>query len=61
MKQKDYLKIVSIVFLIVAAIHLLRIISGWELVIDGNMIPMWASWIGVVFAGWLSYKAHKLK
>ncbi|MGO9136919.1 MAG: hypothetical protein ACLP9S_01640 [Syntrophales bacterium] len=29
--------------------HLLRILSGWEVIINGLRIPLWASAIAIVF------------
>jgi len=43
------------VFLIVAVVHLLRIIFGWEVRIGGVDIPLWASWIALVAAAALAY------
>jgi len=42
-------------FLIVAIMHLLRIIFGWSVEIGGLSIPFWVSWLGVLVAGALAY------
>jgi len=60
--QKNYLKFSGLIFAVVALMHLLRIfgilevnanIGGWE-------VPVWASYIGVLVAGYLAYSANKL-
>jgi len=44
---------VSIVFFIVAVVHLARIVYDWSLVLGGVAIPMWVSWIIVILLGYL--------
>lgn len=39
----------------VAIVHFLRLVFGWSVVIAGWPAPMWASWIGVFVAAYLSY------
>ena len=46
----------GIVFLLIAVAHLLRIVLGMPVVIQGVPIPVWASGIAVVFMGFLSYE-----
>ncbi len=51
-----------IIFILVAVAHLMRIISGTEIVIGGNNIPLWISVVGVVVPGlvaWLLWKESK--
>lgn len=55
MNPKNFYSTVSSIFSIIAILHLLRIISGWQAVIGGLTIPMWASWVAVVVAGYLAY------
>lgn len=55
MKQKTYIFIASIIFLIIGILHLLRIILSWEIIWEGKIIPEWVSWIGILIAGYFSY------
>jgi hypothetical protein len=41
-------------FLVMATVHLLRIIFGWQVEIGGLSIPFWVSWLGVLVAGALA-------
>ena len=59
MNHKTYLKTVGSVFLVIAVLHLLRAIYGWEAVINGYTLPMWLSWAAVLLAGFLAYKGLK--
>ena len=47
--------VTATLFLVVAIIHLLRIIFGWSVEIDGLGIPFWASWLFVLVAGAPAY------
>jgi hypothetical protein len=47
--------VTATLFLVVAIMHLLRIIFGWHVEIGGLSIPFWVSWLGVLVAGALAY------
>lgn len=55
MNNNTYRKVSGTVFAVVAVIHALRLVSGWEVVFGSWALPMWLSVVGVVFAGWLSW------
>jgi hypothetical protein len=55
MQQKAYNTVTAVLFLVVALLHLLRIILDWPAQIGGFSIPLWASWLALVVAGALSY------
>ena len=57
MNRKTYMTVTATLFLIVAIMHLLRIIFGWQVEIGGVSIPFWASWLALPMAGALSYSA----
>jgi hypothetical protein len=61
MTNKTYYKLAAIIFLIVALGHLVRIINGWEAVINDVEIPMWISVAAVLIAGYLSYRGFTTK
>ncbi|HEY9583772.1 MAG TPA: hypothetical protein VJI66_02310 [Candidatus Paceibacterota bacterium] len=61
MTKKDFLSIVSALFLIIGIIHLIRIVSGWDVQVGDLMIPVWASWVGVIVAFYLSFQGFKLR
>jgi len=48
--MKPFTTIASIVFLLVAFAHLVRLLSGAEILVNGRMIPMWASAIAPVIS-----------
>ena len=47
--------VASVIFAVVALLHLLRIYMGWPIVIGSWTAPIWVSWIAPVVAGGLSY------
>jgi hypothetical protein len=53
--QKTYNTLTAVVFLIVALLHLLRIILGWPAQIGGLNIPIWASGLALIVTGALAY------
>ena len=53
--MKFFTTIAGILFLIGAAIHAYRLYHGFDIVVDGNSIPLWASWIGVAVGAVLGF------
>jgi hypothetical protein len=53
--QRTFNVVASVIFALVALLHLLRIYMGWPIVIGSWTAPMWVSWIGLVVGGGLSY------
>ncbi|MFZ4704627.1 MAG: hypothetical protein ACOYMF_01340 [Bacteroidales bacterium] len=42
------LRIAGTIFGVVALIHLLRLITGVEILIGGFSLPMWINWMGLI-------------
>lgn len=53
--MKPFTSIAIAVFTIVAVLHGLRILMGWEVTIQGAVVPMWASYLGLLIAGGLAF------
>ncbi len=53
--ERGLLKLAGLIFLIVALVHLMRLMFGWNLIIDTVVVPLWLSWFGVIIPGYLSY------
>jgi hypothetical protein len=46
---------IAIAFLVlIAAVHLLRLFAGWEVIVAGFVIPVWWSAFGLFVAGGLA-------
>ena len=52
--MKPFTTIAIAVFSLVGIVHLLRLLFGWEVVIAGYALPMWASLVGAIGAGMLA-------
>lgn len=55
----EFTKVASVVFGVVAILHLLRAVAGLELIIGTVSLPAWASWFAFLFVGGLSYWGWK--
>jgi hypothetical protein len=44
-----------VVFALVALLQLLRVAFGWEVIVNGSIIPFWASVIACVAAATLAF------
>jgi len=60
LNHKSYASLSGLLFLAIAALHLTRIVYGWEATLNGYSMPNWASWLGVIVAGCLAYHGLKL-
>jgi hypothetical protein len=52
--MKPFTTIAVVVFVLVALLQLLRVTSGWEITVNGIVIPIWASGIALVVAAALA-------
>ncbi len=55
MSTKTYCRVSAIVFTVVALAHLARLMYGSSITIDGEAIPMFASWVGLIVPGGLAF------
>ena len=52
--KKPFTTIAVGVFALVALLHILRLVFGWEVTFQEGVVPLWVSWLGVVVAGGLA-------
>lgn len=52
--RKPFTHFAVFVLSVVALVQLLRILLGWEVVVQGHAIPVWASGVAFVIAGVLA-------
>ena len=60
MNQRSFSLVAGIIFIIIALLHLLRIIYGWEAVIGGWVVPNWISWVALAVAGNLGFEGLRV-
>jgi hypothetical protein len=54
MNKNIALNVAGVIFLVVALIHLLRLVTGFEVTFRGNPVPVWGSGIALVVTGALA-------
>lgn len=60
MAQKTYGWITGILFVIISALHLVRSIIGWDMLINGWNIPAGVSVVIFLLTAFLAYNAFNL-
>lgn len=60
MNQKKYNLISGIFFMMIAVLHLLRLVFSWEAVIGGWTVPLWLSVVAFMISGFLAYEGFRL-
>ncbi len=60
MSQKTFSLAAGLIFLLIAVMHVLRLVLRWEVVLNGWSVPMWASAVAIVVMGYLSFEGLKL-
>jgi membrane associated rhomboid family serine protease len=57
--MKPFTNIAIVVFALVALVQLLRVALGWDVTVDGILIPVWASVLACVIAATLAFKLRR--
>lgn len=57
MTRDNYVQVSGWIFAVVAAMHVLRLMNGWDVVFGTIVVPPVGSVIGAVVAGFLAYTA----
>lgn len=60
MSQKSFASTAGVIFFVVTVVHGLRVLYGWNVVINNWEMPLWTSGVGVVVAGYLAYHGLRL-
>jgi hypothetical protein len=60
MTVRVYTLVSSVIFLLVAVLHLLRLVLQWNVTVGGSSFPMWASVVAILVAGFLSFAGFRL-
>lgn len=57
--MKPFTTLAVIVFSLVALLQLLRVVLGWEVTVNGVVIPVWASIIACAVAAALAFMLQR--
>ena len=60
MSQKTFPLVTSVIFLLIALVHALRLAFGWHAVVNTWVVPMWVSGVAVVITAYLAFEGLKL-
>lgn len=60
-KQGAFLLVSSSIFALIALLHALRLIYGWNVTIGEWTVPVWVSAVGFLIAGYLAFQGLLLK
>ena len=60
MNRKSFCLTAGIIFIVIALLHLLRIVNGWKVAIGPWAAPDWISWVALVIAGYLGFEGIRL-
>lgn len=60
MTQRTFSLFTAVVFSLISLGHALRLVRGWQVTIDGAVVPVWLSWLGLVIAAYLAYQGFRL-
>ena len=50
----------GVIFGLIALGHILRVAFALVWTVDGRAIPMWASWVALLLAGYLAFEGFRL-
>ena len=53
--MKPFTTLAVVVFVLIALLQLLRVVLGWEVTVNGNLVPIWASMIAFLVAATLAF------
>ncbi len=60
MKEKKIIKLNFILFGVIGLIHLIRLLTQFEVLVVGYIIPLWLNLIFFILAGWLALENYKI-
>jgi len=60
MTHRTFSLVTGILFLLVALLHAIRLLRGWQVSVEGAVMPIWISWIGLAVAAYLAYQGLRL-
>ena len=50
----------AVIFLLITFLHAIRLLRGWQVTIEGAVVPIWISWIALAIAAYLAYEGFRL-
>ena len=60
MTSRQYGYVTSVVFALIGAGHLWRVLAGWPIMFGARPFPMWPSFVAVVVAEYLAWEGCRV-
>jgi uncharacterized membrane protein len=60
MTQRTFSLVTAVLFFLIALLHAVRVVRGWQVTIEGAVVPIWISWVGLAVAAYLAYEGFRL-
>ena len=60
MTQRTFSLVTAVLFFLIAMLHAVRLLRGWQVTIEGTVVPIWVSWIGLAIAVYLANQGFRL-
>jgi uncharacterized membrane protein len=60
MTQRTFSLVTAVLFSLIAVIHAVRLLRGWQVTVEGVVMPIWISWIGLAIAASMAYQGFLL-
>jgi len=55
MRSRPFTWIAAIIFALLAALHIYRVITHFQIILGSHVIPLWCSYVGIVVSAFLSW------
>ncbi len=59
MTQRTFRTTAGVLFALITLLHGLRLVSGWEVLVNGRLVSPLLSWVAVLLFGFLTYAAFR--
>lgn len=59
MTQRTFSLVTAVFFFLVALLHAVRLLRGWQVIVEGVVVPMWVSWIALAIPAFLAYEGFR--
>jgi hypothetical protein len=60
MTHRTFSLVTAVLFSLIALLHAVRLLRGWQVIVEGAVMPIWISWIGLGIAAYLAYQGFLL-
>jgi uncharacterized membrane protein len=60
MTHRTFSLVTAVLFSLMAVLHAVRLLRGWQVTVEGAVMPIWISWIGLAIAAYVAYQGFLL-